>query len=57
MAKVSYEVKANVNSFEMALGDKLVRIEDGKPYETSDPHEQAALDDQPSIKRGEKGGK
>jgi hypothetical protein len=55
MAKQGYELKANFNSAEVAVGDKLIRLEEGKGYETSDPAEQGALDNLPSVKRAEKG--
>lgn len=53
--KNAYELKANFNSAEVAVGDKLVRIEDGV-YETSDPDEIRALDDHPAVKAAEKKG-
>ena len=49
--KVAYAVHANVNAFETWVGGKRIRVEDGKPYQTSDPTEIAVIDDAPSIKR------
>lgn len=49
--KVAYETHANVNRAETATVDgRVLVLENGKPYETSDPHEQAALDAHPSVK-------
>lgn len=50
--KKAYELKAHFNSAEVAVGEKLVRIEDGV-YETSDIDEQRALDDHPAVKAAE----
>jgi hypothetical protein len=57
MAKdsVTFEVHANVNHVETGGPDgKLLRIEEGKPYETSDPTLIALLDDLPGLKRASK---
>ncbi len=51
----SFEVKANVNSVEIAVGERLVRLEDGKPYATKDPEEIRALEAHPSVKTADKG--
>lgn len=48
--KHGFEVKAHVNSVEVAVGDKLVRLESGAVYETADQEEIRALDAHPSVK-------
>lgn len=57
MAKKSYELKADFNSAEVAVGDKLIRLEKGDKYETSDPAEQNALSEFPATKEVTKGDK
>jgi len=49
--KVTFELKANFNSFETGGQDgKLIRIEEGQSYTTSDPNEVAALRQADAVK-------
>lgn len=50
--KQAFEVKAHVNSVELAVNnrEKLLRIEAGDRYETDHPDEINALADHPSVK-------
>jgi hypothetical protein len=52
--KQAYELKANVNSAETAVGSKLIRLDrdkdGGERYETKDPAEILALDNWDAVK-------
>lgn len=51
MDKTSFELKANINSFETTGDDgKLLRIEAGQTYTTSNPNEIANLSQQSALK-------
>lgn len=52
--KTVYELKANFNSAEVAVGERLVRLEEGKQHATNDPAEIRALEDHPAVKHAEK---
>jgi hypothetical protein len=50
--KVAFETHADTNSVETATTDgKLVRLETGKPFTTSDPDLIRVLDAHPQVKR------
>jgi hypothetical protein len=55
--KHAYELKAHLNSAEIAVGDKLIRFDSDKHYETSDPSEVRALDEFHAVKAVEAGSK
>jgi hypothetical protein len=46
----AYELLEEFNSAELAVGERLVRIEQGERYETDDPNEIAALDVYRAVK-------
>ena len=52
--KVAFELKTPYNSAEVAVGDRLVRLDSDKPYETTDADEVRALDQHPAVKRAGK---
>ncbi len=51
--KKAYELKANVQSAQIATGTKLITFEEGKVYETSNLAEQADLDAFDAVKAAE----
>lgn len=55
MEKTSFELKAGYNSFETAGAEgKLIRLEEGTVYTTSDPSEIATLQAADAVKTAEK---
>lgn len=55
--KVAYTTKAGVNKVEREWAGGLVAVEDGKTFETDDPHLQEWLDEHDDVKRADKDGK
>jgi hypothetical protein len=52
--KLTFEVHADKNGASVVVGDKELRLEQGKPYETSNHAEQLALSRHPFVKLAEK---
>jgi hypothetical protein len=50
---VAFEIDGDYNAVELAVGDHLVRLEKGTPYETSDQHEILALDEHGFVRRAD----
>jgi ABC-type uncharacterized transport system ATPase component len=51
--KKAYELKANVQSAQIQLGNKLIVFEEGRVYETADRVEQQDLDAFDAVKVAE----
>jgi hypothetical protein len=48
--KKAYELEPGLNGGEIAVGDHLLTLEQGRPYETDHPDEQRALEAWPRVR-------